>query len=257
MRILFIGDIVGAPGRRIVLNSVDQLRRDYAVDLVIANGENSAHGKGITTKLYHQLIRGGCEVITGGNHSFSKSEILDSIETLPFLLRPDNMEPQNIGQTSVTKRCRDLRIGIYNLYGNVFMDNSCGEMMERLGAWIAQDRSDIRIVDLHGEATAEKLSAFYMYRDQLNALIGTHTHVPTADEMVVDGCAYISDVGMCGVAQSIIGRDIDEVLVGIREHKRTRYTVAEGRAVLNAVLLEIDEQSRRTTAITRIQKYED
>lgn len=252
MNILFIGDIVGAPGRKMVLNHLKQLKETYQIDLTIANGENSAHGKGITSKIYQQFITAGIDVITLGNHAFSKSEIMPYLNGLPRLVRPKNMLPLKGGQSVLTIAAASLNVAVINLYGEVFMDHVGGSWKDAMDDILSQVKADVYFVDFHGEATSEKQTFFYLYQDRISAVVGTHTHVQTADEKVDQGCAYISDVGMCGAIRSVLGRDVDEVINRTIFQEKTHYTVAEGAAMLNAVVITIDEDSKRARAIQRL-----
>ena len=252
MNILFLGDVVGRTGRNALRHRLPDLKREYAADFIVINGENAAHGKGITTSIYRELINAGADVITLGNHAFSKAEIITGFQECPFLVRPANMEPADIGRSYVIRECRGKRIAAVNILGSVFMNNASGEsypVMERL---LNEIEADIILVDLHAEATGEKELFWYLFRDRITALIGTHTHVQTADEKIGQGCAYISDVGMCGSFESVLGRDIQE-LIDRRHGVATRYTPSQSPAVICGVLIEIDDSTNRAAAIRRIQ----
>lgn len=252
MNILFIGDIVGAGGRKIVIDQLPALKSELKPDIIIANGENAAHGKGITSKIYRQLINAGIDVITLGNHAFSKSEILKDIDKLDRLIRPKNMNPLTPGKAYVEVDVNGTTLGICNLYGQVFMENASGPWKDAMDEILDQTKADVYFVDFHGETTGEKQTFLYTYFHRVSAIVGTHTHVQTADNQVMDGCAFICDVGMCGVKRSILGRDVDEVLDRTLYHQKTHYTPATGPTQLNAVLIEVDEKSKRALSIQRI-----
>ena len=254
MKILFIGDIVGKDGRNVVFNNLNKLVKDNNIDFVIANGENSAHGKGITKTIYDKFISAGINCVTLGNHAFSKSMILDDIDVLTNLIRPSNLTPTNVGQDYKVYTVKNKKICVCNIMCNIFMDRVEFSPFVAMDNILKKTKADIYIVDLHGEASSEKIAFAFHYKDKLNAVLGTHTHVQTADERIINNkLAFITDVGMCGTYDSIIGRDIDEVLDNIVNKNKTRYTVATGDAVLAAVVLNIDEETCNTTSIERIQ----
>lgn len=250
MKILFIGDIVGRPGRTLFKESIQQLKQEYQFDTLIVNGENSAHGKGITPKLYQEFIKSGVDVITLGNHAFAKKDILEEVDCCDHLIRPKNILPQDIGKSHTIIKTKEGTLAVHNILGQVFMNNVSESPFKAFQDSLDSIKADMHFVDFHGEATAEKQTFFYTFKNQCVAIVGTHTHVTTADEMVLDGCAYISDVGMTGVTQSILGRDIQEVLLNLSGEK-THYTVASGKSHLSAVLIEI--QNKRAISIERIK----
>ncbi len=176
MNILFIGDIVGASGRKIVLNHLDDLKQAYSIDFTIVNGENSAHGKGITSKIYKQFVHAGIDVVTLGNHAFSKSEIIPYLADCDALLRPINMLPLKGGQGFTIVPVNNSRVCVVNLYGEVFMDHVGGSWYEAMNDVLQKTEADIYIVDFHGETTSEKQTFFYLFKDRVSAIIGTHTH---------------------------------------------------------------------------------
>ncbi|MDY6063024.1 MAG: TIGR00282 family metallophosphoesterase [Erysipelotrichaceae bacterium] len=260
MNLLFIGDIVGRSGRNIVFNFLDQIKAEYDIDFVIANGENSAHGKGITKKIYQQLMDAGIDCITLGNHAFSKKEIVMDIDHLDNMIRPYNLNvyPEKGHFIKVYNIC-GLNLGIVNIMGKVFMNNvektSFDAMKDLLYRYRIKDKYklDLLFVDLHAEATSEKILFANYFKNECIAVVGTHTHIQTADERLIGGCAYISDTGMCGPYNSIIGRDINEMIESMILGIKTHYTIAGGEAIFNAVVIEIDNNTRRATAIKRIQ----
>lgn len=253
MNILFIGDVVGKPGRRVLKSYLKQLIIDNDIDIVIVNGENAAHGKGITYSLYLELVNLGIDVITLGNHAFAKRELLLHIQQMPKLVRPYNLEPLNFGQKYCIVDTIEGKLAIANICGQVFMNNVVVSPFESCSSFLSTVDADMYFVDFHGEATAEKLSFFYKFSKDLVGVVGTHTHIQTADERIDNGCAYISDVGMCGVFNSVLGRDIDEVLSLMDGHK-TSYTVAKGQACLNGVVITI--ANKRAVSIRRICCFE-
>lgn len=250
MNILFIGDIVGKSGRNIVATLLPKIKKEYNIDFTIANGENAAHGKGITEKIYHQLLGYGIDFITLGNHAFSKDDVYKIIDE-PQIIRPMNMVPKGAGKGYRVVSCLDKKILIANISGEIFMNNITESPFDAMNR-IQDVTADIKIVDFHGEATSEKIAFAFQFGQSLNAVIGTHTHVQTADERIIDGCAFITDVGMTGPFVSILGRDVSEVLHRMVSHEKTRYTVSDSAAMFCAVVISIDEQCH-TTAIQRIQ----
>ncbi len=240
-------------GRQAVKRRLKDLQREYDVDFTIINGENAAHGKGITRSIYQELITAGADVITLGNHAFSKSDIVPWMAECQNLVRPANMEPESIGRYWIRKECRGKTIAVVNILGGVFMDNALGESYSAMEQLLPEIDADIIIVDLHAEATGEKELFWYLFRKQVTAVIGTHTHVQTADEQVTEGCAYISDAGMCGSFDSVLGRNSEELAERMRG-ALTRYTPADTPAVICGVLIETDDTSNRAVRITRIQE---
>lgn len=252
MNILFIGDIVGASGRAAVKKHLPALKQRYDIDFVIANGENAAHGKGITPRIYQELITNGIQCITLGNHAYSKSEIMMIKEQADRLVFPANLIPtSDLSQTKVF-RVKDKTVAVTNLMTQVFMENVSQSPFESMETILESIEADIHIVDLHGEATSEKIAFAYHYKNVLGGVFGTHTHVQTADERIIDGCAFISDVGMTGPYESIIGRDIAEVLTRIIQKTATKYTIAESESVFCAIYVEFDDLNR-AKIVERIQ----
>ena len=253
MKILFIGDIVGKAGRAAVYARLALLKKEYSIDFTIVNGENIAHGKGITEKLYNELVEKGVDAITLGNHADSKADVLSFIDHSKSLIRPINMYPNEFGCGVRDFYVKGKTIRIINLIGSVFMDKVIESPFEAMKKLHKTNPDKIVIVDLHAEATSEKLAFAYQFKNECSAVIGTHTHVQTADEQLIDGCAFISDVGMCGSFKSIIGRDIDEVLEKFNGNSMTRFTVSENPAQVCAVVIDIDDKTLRATSIKRLQ----
>lgn len=253
MKILFLGDVVGKVGRDIVNTKLSFLKEKYSVDFTIVNGENSAHGKGITTKIYKSFKNMDVDIITLGNHAFSKREILDSLYDCTDLLRPVNLDPMNIGRSYTIKEIKRKKIAVINICGSAFMDNIVENPYQSMERILSRISADIIFVDFHGEATAEKVTFFEYFKDRITVVVGTHTHVQTADERVKNGCAFISDVGMCGAFDSILGRDIEEVFNLQIKKIPSKFKPAEGSAILCGVLIEIDDITNRALKIKRIQ----
>ncbi|MFV0381804.1 MAG: TIGR00282 family metallophosphoesterase [Breznakia sp.] len=253
MNILFVGDVVGASGRRALQEHVIRLKKEKNIDLVIANAENAAHGKGITFKIYKQLQQYGVDVITMGNHTFSKDTILNFIDEADVLIRPMNLEPVEYGQYYKLIDICNTRVCVTNIMCEVFMHNVSASPFSCMEQLLEEVQADMYIVDLHGEATSEKTAFANYFKDKVHVVLGTHTHVQTADERIIENCAFISDVGMCGAYDSIIGREVEEVLTRFTSDKKTRFTVAEGDFLFCAVCIEIDEITKQVQNIERIQ----
>lgn len=253
MKLLFLGDIVGQSGRKGVENALHSLNEQYNFDLVIANGENAAHGKGITRKIYNQFMKMGIDVVTLGNHAFSKNEIFQFIDDAERLVRPANIDPEDVGQSTCILYKNQKTIAVSNLCGEVFMHGTLESPFVAMEAILNEVQADIHIVDFHAEATSEKLAFFYHFAGRITAMVGTHTHVQTADERIINGTAGISDAGMCGAYESILGRDVGEILTRFTSEEKTKYTIAEGEAIICGVAIEIDDQSNQAVHIERIQ----
>lgn len=257
MNVLMVGDIVGRTGRRVVKEVIRSYRKKYRADFVIANGENAAGGNGITREIADELFEAGIDFITMGNHTWDKKEILQFIEHEPYLIRPANYPPDTPGKGSaVIKLANQLKIGVINLSGRVFMTPlDCPfRTAEALVKTIAKETPNI-IIDFHGEATSEKI-AFAWYMDgKVSAVIGTHTHVQTADERILpQGTGYITDVGMTGPQNSVLGVQTDLVIQKFLTQMPVRFEVAEGTAQLNGLFLRIDEKTGKTILVERINQ---
>lgn len=253
MRILFVGDIVGNVGREMVHTYIPILKEEEDIDLVIANGENAAHGKGITQKIYNQLLIDGVDVITLGNHAFSKDTVFSFLEEADRMVRPMNLEPLDGGQYYKVVEVNGKRICIVNIMCNVFMVQVNGSPFDCMNKILKEVKADLYFVDLHGEATSEKIAFSYYFENKVQMIVGTHTHVQTADERVENNTAFISDVGMCGTYRSVIGRDIEEVLTRFTTDEKTRFTVAQGDGIFCGVIIDVDEENNVPIAIKRIQ----
>lgn len=254
MRILFLGDVTGRSGREALQRRLKSLKEETRADLTVVNGENAAHGKGITSSIYRSLIEAGADVITLGNHAFSKNEILKDIESFDSLVRPANIEPRDAGVPYLIRNICGKRVAVVNLLGSIFMDCASASPFDEMDRLLEEIEADIILVDFHAEATSEKELFWHTYRGRLSAVIGTHTHVQTADEQIAEGCAYITDAGMCGPMDSILGRDVAEVRRRMIEGLMTRYTPSDAPAMICGVLIEVDETTNRAVRIERIQE---
>jgi len=257
MRILFIGDICGHPGRQIVKQTLPALREELRPDLVLANAENAAGGFGITPALVEELLDLEIAVLTSGNHIWDKKEIYpyfhDQVNSR--LLRPANFPPGNPGRgLFIGKTPAGIGYAVMNLQGRIFMPPiDCPfRKADELLAGIPADVK-IRIVDMHAEATSEKQALAWYLDGRVTAVLGTHTHIPTADEMILpEGTAYITDLGMTGPYESVIGMDRQAIIQKFLDQMPARFEVAKGDVRLSAVLLEADSQTGRAQSIQRI-----
>ncbi len=257
MKILFIGDIVGKPGRDAVLNLVPMLRAEHEPDLVIANAENIAGGWGITPPIARMLLTGGVDVITMGNHTWSKEDGREVLEEEPRVLRPVNYPPGTPGRGyGLFRTSSGKLVGVANINGRTFME-PLDDPFRAADAFIAccSPKTNVLFVDFHAETTSEKAAFGWHCDGRVSAVIGTHTHVPTADERVLPGgTAYITDAGMCGPEDSVIGMEVESVLRRFRTQMPHRMKVAEGRAVLNGVVVDVDDATGRARGIRRISR---
>lgn len=255
MRILFIGDIVGSPGRRIVHDHLADIVAQKQIDLTIANCENAASGFGVTPRLVEELLATGIETLSGGNHIWDRKEILEYFPHQPRLLRPANFPPGSPGSGLYVGAARNgVKYAVLNLQGRTFMTPiDCPfRAVERELARIPADVKVV-IVDMHAEATSEKLAMGWFLDGKVSAVIGTHTHVATADERVLPkGTAYITDVGMTGPHDSVIGMDKNGIIKRFLDGLPARFEVAEGDLQLNSVLLQVDPTTGRAASIERL-----
>jgi hypothetical protein len=254
MRILFIGDIVGSPGRRIVADRLADIVSQEGIDLVLANGENAAAGFGLTPRLAEELFASGIEVLTGGNHMWDRKELLEYIPQEPRLLRPANFPEGTPGRGVFLGTARNsARYAVVNLQGRVFLgSNDCP--FRAADRELAALPSDVKVivVDMHAETTSEKEAMGWYLDGRVSAVVGTHTHVATADEHVLpQGTAYISDVGMTGPHDGVIGMERTTILRRFLDNLPARFEVATGDVQMNAVLLDVDEALGRARTIER------
>jgi len=252
LRILMVGDVIGRPGRRAIRTMVPGLRREHAVDLVIANGENAAGGLGLTKETAEELFEAEVDVITSGNHIWDQREIIPTLDSELAILRPLNYPPGVPGRGY-------LVIGallVVNLIGRTFMGNfDCPfRAMDQLLDGLA-DRTPVIIVDFHAEATAEKVALGWYLNGRVSAVLGTHTHVGTTDaRLLPKGTAFITDVGMTGPIDSVIGDDTDAVIRRFLTQLPHRLAVGKGSVILNSVLVEVEEGTGRAKSIIRIDR---
>jgi len=254
MKILFIGDVVGQAACETLKAFLPAFRREQGADIVIINGENSADGNGITPHSAELLFEAGADALTTGNHSFKRQVMDDMYERNPFVLRPANFGADAPGNGFCIIDKGSYTVAVINLIGVTFMspaDNPFKCVEELLPKLSARNI----IVDFHAEATSEKKAMGYFLADKVSAVIGTHTHVQTADEQLIsEGTAYITDVGMTGALDSVLGIEKDVIIERFCNYYPKKHVNAAGEYSINAVLIEIDEKSGKALSITRINK---
>ncbi|MGN6553002.1 MAG: TIGR00282 family metallophosphoesterase [Verrucomicrobiota bacterium] len=281
MKLLFIGDIVGSPGRRAVKELVPKLREQHALDFVIANGENSAGGSGITPRIAEELFAAGVDAITTGDHLWDQKEVIELLQSEKRFLRPINYPAETPGHGSTVLEWRNGNLGraahetagnsavessshdlnpaliaVVNVQGRTFMAN-LENPFHAMRAEIARLRQQTSIifVDVHAEATSEKIALARMLDGQVSAVIGTHTHVQTADEQIFPGgTAYLTDAGFTGPHESVIGREIQPVVQRFLTNMPQRFEVAKERVLLQGAMIEIDESTGKALAIQRVSE---
>ena len=250
MRILFVGDVVGRPGRDAVAALLPALRRELAVDLAVVNGENAAGGAGLTTEIAKELRDAGADVVTTGNHVWDQRQFVQEIDALDFVLRPINLPPNNPGRGWLVTR----GVLVVNAIGRTFMapaDDPFRALDELLGTEVPP----VRIVDWHAEATSEKLALGWHLDGRVTAVVGSHTHVPTADARVLPGgTALVADAGMVGPRDSILGMRTDIIVERFRTGLPRRFEVADGPVAFGSVLIDADERTGRARSIERVDR---
>jgi len=259
LRILFVGDVVGRSGRLAVNETLPGLVRDWKLDLVIVNGENAAGGFGITEAIYHELLEAGADAITLGNHSWDQREALVFIERAPRLIRPANFPPGTPGRGAALIDTRSgKRALVINGIGRVFMqpfDDPFAIIDRELNACPLREVADAVVVDFHGEASSEKQAIGYFCDGRASLVVGTHTHVPTSDHRILPaGTAYMTDAGMTGDYESIIGMQREEPLGRFqRGYPAGRFEPADGVATLSGVAVETDDKTGLATRIAAVR----
>ena len=250
MRIIFIGDVVGKNGCDALSSKLFEIKNDYKAELVIVNGENSAEGNGVDRRSEQAIFDAGADVITTGNHAFNKHEIYEEFERCERLIRPANFGSAISGHGMCELDFGRYKVCVINLIGTAFMqpvDNpfKCAEEL------LSQTTAKNIIVDFHAEATSEKRAMGFFLAGKVSAVLGTHTHVQTADEQVIDGTGYITDVGMTGAADSILGVEKDIIIEKFLTYRHIRHVFAGGECKICGVCLEIDEKSGKCVSIER------
>ena len=256
LNILCVGDIVGRPGRRIVADKLTSLVRELGIDCVIVNAENAAGGSGLTPQIYNKLLRYGVNLVTLGDHTYRKRDIIKTLETAENIARPANFSEPAAGRGfGVYKTSKGPTVAAVALIGRLFMKpadcpyNTIDRVLPQLG-----QKADIIIVDFHAEATSEKVAMGYHLDGRVSLCFGTHTHVVTADERIMPkGTAYITDIGMTGAHDSVLGRGVESVLKSFRTQMPFPFEIATGNVKMNAILVTVDSCTKRAERIERIK----
>jgi len=257
LRILFLGDIVGEPGRNAVIARLPQLKERHAIDFTIVNGENAAGGRGITGKITIELLRAGVSVVTSGDHIWDQKDVVAFLDLEPRLLRPVNYPPGAPGHGSIVLETAKGKVGVVNVQARTFMQPILENPFHAVEAAVTKIREETAniIVDVHGETTSEKIALGRFLDGKVSAVIGTHTHVQTADEQIFPGgTAFMCDAGMCGPVNSILGRAIEPILQRFISNLPASFPVAAGEVRLRGALIDIDQTSGRALRILRLDE---
>ena len=257
LKLLFLGDIIGEPGRRAVIDTIPLWKKERAIDFVIVNGENSAGGRGITPRITIDLLRAGVAVITTGDHVWDQKDLIPFINTEPRLLRPINYPGDAPGQGSIILDTLKGKVGVINVQGRTFMQPILENPFRILDEAVERMRQETPIifVDAHAETTSEKIAIGRFLDGRVSAVIGTQTHTQTADERVFPGgTAFLCDAGMCGPTESILGREIDPIIDRFITNMPVHFPVARGPVGLCGALIEIDESTGRALSIQRVNE---
>lgn len=259
MKVIIIGDVVGKPGRKVLIESLKRLKEQHEAEFVVANVENAAEGAGVVPKVGDEILNAGVDVMTSGNHIFDKKEVIQYIENQPRLIRPANYAPDAPGRGLwLGSTGSGTQVAVINLQGRIFMPptdcpfRAADRLLEEIGK-----RASVIIVDHHAEATSEKLAMGQYLDGRVSVVVGTHTHVQTADEQILPGgTGYITDLGMTGPYDSVIGVQSHLVINRFVRGLPTRYQTASENAQLHGVVVEIDERSGTAVNITRLRVKE-
>jgi len=260
LKILFFGDIIGKPGRKAIKKILSDLKKELKPHLVLANAENLAHGVGITAKTLEEMKEAGIDFFTSGNHIFDKKEALELLDMKDInVIRPANYPPDTPGPEAKILDIEENKVVVVNLMGRVFMKEDFDCPFRKFDQIYEKYKKEepIIIVDFHAEATSEKRAFGYFTDGRAAAVVGTHTHVPTADNQILkEGTGYISDIGMVGVKTSVIGVDKENVIKMFKTQMPLRHEIPESKEIqVNVVMLEIDTKSKKTKKIERVDKF--
>ena len=254
MRILIVGDVVGRPGRKAFGKYTKELRQKHNIDIVIVNGENSAGGKGVSRKSLDELYAAGADIVTSGNHIWDNREVQGLIDDEPYLVRPANYPEGAPGKGWCLYPFKAKNIAVINLSGRAFMpDMDCpfqkiDDILSEIG-----DQADIKILDFHAETTSEKMAMGFYLDGRVQVVVGTHTHIQTADERLLpNSTAYITDLGMVGPWNSVLGVKSDIIIKKFTSCMPVRFDLADGPAVYSAVIVEIDDATNKAVVVERL-----
>ena len=256
--LLFVGDVVGDAGCRTLTRTLPGLKKEYGVDVCVVNGENAAQGNGLTRAAAETLFAAGVDCVTGGNHTFRRREVYDYLDSAPGCLRPENYGPAAPGRGFCVVDKGGVRVGVVNLLGTAYLEplESPFDAADRALASL-RDEAHFTVVDFHAEATAEKRALGFYLDGRAAALVGTHTHVQTADEQILPGgTAYLTDLGMTGPARSVLGVDPALAIEKLRTHLPVRFQNPDGPCVLQGLLVRVDKTSRRAVLVRRVSLCE-
>ncbi len=260
LRLLFLGDVVGEPGRKAVMQNLPSIRQHWSVDFAVVNGENAAGGRGITPKICIDLLRAGAAVVTTGDHVWDQKEIIEYFPTEPRLLRPLNYPSGTPGAGSIVLETSKGKVGVLQVQARTFTQPNLENPFLALKEEVDRLRKEtpILFVDAHGETTSEKIALGRSVDGMVSGLVGTHTHVQTADEQIFPGgTAFLCDAGMCGPAESILGRQIEPVVQRFFSAMPARFPVAKGPVRLCGVVIDIDTASGKASKIERFNQLCD
>lgn len=255
VRLLFLGDIIGEPGRKAVIDLLPRLKASWELDFVVVNGENAAAGRGITPKIAIDLLRAGVAVITTGDHVWDQKEIIGFIETEPRLLRPVNYPEGTPGHGSIVLETAKGKIGVVNVQGRTYMLPHLENPFRIIESEVKRLREETKMifVDVHAETTSEKIALGRFLDGKVSAVVGTHTHVQTADERIFPGgTGFLCDAGMCGPVESVLGREIQPIIQRFYSSMPVTFPVARGEVRLHGVRVDIDEVTGCALRITRV-----
>jgi metallophosphoesterase (TIGR00282 family) len=255
LRLLFLGDVIGEPGRKAVIEMVPRLKQAWGIDFVVVNGENAAAGRGITGKITIDLLRAGVAVITSGDHIWDQKEVVSYIETEPRLLRPINYPPGTPGRGSIVLETAKGKVGVINVQGRTFMQPSLENPFRLVDEEVRRLRAETHVifVDMHAETTSEKIAIGRFLDGKVSAVAGTHTHVQTADEQIFPGgTAFICDAGMCGPTESVLGREIQPIIQRFVSSMPVNFPVARGDVKLHGILVDVDPSTGKAKSIRRV-----
>jgi metallophosphoesterase (TIGR00282 family) len=261
MKIVFIGDIVGRPGREAVKEVLPSIKEEHKPDLILANGENICHGRGISEETINELVETGVNFFTSGNHIYANKKGLAKLDDKKFpVIRPANFPPGNPGRGyQIIETGKMQQVLIINVMGRVFMKQNYDCPFRKIDEILEEHKADnlsAVIVDIHGEATSEKVALGHHVDGRVSAVLGTHTHIPTSDAHILEeGTAYISDVGMVGVNDSVIGVSKEPIIKGFLTQMPFKYEIPDGPTIFAAVIIEIDDSTKKATNIEQIIKY--